>query len=76
MLEAVRQQHQKERVLSAMEQHHQKLLQSKAAHTAGCAAVVRANSVALQQAQRQHAAAVQIVQDENKRRVRTQGFVW
>lgn len=69
MLEAVRQQHQQERVLLAMEQHQQKLLQSKAAHTAGCAAVTRANEVAVRQAQRVHAVAVQQVQEENKRRV-------
>lgn len=69
MLESLRQQHQQERVMVAMEQHQQKLLQLKAAHTAACAAVTKANEAAVRQAQREHAVAVQQVQTENTRRV-------
>lgn len=56
--------------MAAMEQHQQRLLQLKAAHTAACAAVAKANDMALRQAQRVHAVEVQQVQEENKRRVR------
>lgn len=71
MLEILRQQHHKERVLPAMAQHQRDLLQLKAAHQTACAAVATANELAVRQAQRLHAVAVQQVQQDNQRRVRS-----
>ncbi|WIA16292.1 hypothetical protein OEZ85_012995 [Tetradesmus obliquus] len=69
MLNDVRQQHQQQRVLPAMAAHQARLQQLRAAHAAACAAVTRANEMAVRQAMRSHSAAVQQVKSDNDRKV-------
>lgn len=69
MLECIRQEHHTQRVMPTLQAHQQHLKRLRARHAASCAAMAKANDLAVRQTRRSHAAAVERVQVDNQVKV-------